>query len=129
AAAIFPSATIWSHGNNLRKAFITGRPESCSDLLGVRLLNSPRRGSNECQGNAFHKTNSFGRRPVFSIAPQTIVAVGSENPFGHKRGLLVRRGLKRERICSPDSSGWPPFLNLASRFRRSSAFAKLERDE
>jgi len=48
------------------------------DLLGIRLLNSPRRGSNECHGNAFHNTNSSGSTPVFSNAPQTIVAVGSE---------------------------------------------------
>src|SRR4030095_1621825 len=93
AAAIFPSATICSQGNNSRNAFSTGRPESCSDLLGIRLLNKPRCGSNECHGNAFHRTNSPGNTPIFNNAPQTIVAVGSEKPSGQISGLLVRRGL------------------------------------
>src|SRR6267154_4592674 len=100
APAIFPSATICSQGNNSRKSFKTGRPESCSDLLGIRLLNGPRRGSNECHGNAFHKTNSSDSTPIFSNAPQTIVAVGSEKPFGQTLGLLVRRGLKPATMCS-----------------------------
>ena len=100
AAAIFPSATICSEANNSRKAFSTGRPEICSDLLGIRLLSSPRRGSNECHGNAFHNTNSSGTTPIFSNAPQTMVAVGSEKPSGQILDLLVRRGLKPERICN-----------------------------
>src|ERR1700746_2546664 len=95
-----------SQGNNSRKAVSTERPESCSNLLGIRLLNSPRCGSNECHGNAFHRTNSSGSTPIFSNAPQTIVAVGSENPSGHTLRLLVRRGLMlhiicRGRLCPP----------------------------
>src|SRR5262249_8007992 len=97
---IFPSATICPQGNNSRKTFKQGRPESCSDLLGMKLLKSPRCGSNECQGNAFHKTNSSGSIPIFSNAPQTIVAVGSEKPSAQILGLLVRRGFVLPRICS-----------------------------
>src|SRR5437870_7127119 len=41
----------------------------------ARLLNMPRRESNECHGNAFHNTNCSGGRPSFSSVPQTIVAV------------------------------------------------------
>src|SRR4029077_13152742 len=41
-----------------------------------------------------------GSKPIFSNAPQTIVAVGSEKPSGQTLGLLVRRGLMPERICS-----------------------------
>ncbi|PYI41173.1 MAG: hypothetical protein DMF12_11070, partial [Verrucomicrobia bacterium] len=51
----------------------------------------------ECHGNAFHRTNSFGLTPSRKSAPQTIVAVGSENPSGHFSGLLVRRGLAFEK--------------------------------
>jgi len=107
AAAIFPSATICSQGNNSRKAFSTGRPESCFDLLGIRLLNKPRCGSNECHGNAFHKTNSSGSTPIFNNAPQTIVAVGSEKPSGQISGLLVRRGLIPAIIFSGGLPGTP----------------------
>src|SRR5204863_8278450 len=111
----FPSATTCSQAINSRKAFSTGQPESCSDLLGIRLLNSPRYGSNECHGNAFHKTNSSGSTPIFSNAPQTIVAVGSEKPSGQTLGLLVRRGLMPERICS---GGFRPPLPGTWRVRR-----------
>src|SRR6267378_4902363 len=82
APAIYTSATICSQENNSRKTPSTGRPESCSDLLGIRLLSSPRCGSNECHGNAFHRTNWSGFRPSRKSVPQTIVAVGSEKPFG-----------------------------------------------
>src|SRR2546428_6586858 len=87
----------WSHGNNSRKTLSTGRPAARSDLLGIRLLNMPRRESNECHGNAFHKTNCSGFKPRSKSVPHTIVAVGSENPSGHFSGLLVRRGLVSEK--------------------------------
>src|SRR6266496_5114543 len=99
-AATFPSATTSSRGKRSRKALSTDRPADCSDLLGVRLLNKPRRGSKECQGKAFHSTNSSGFRRSLSNELQTIVAVGSEKPSGHFRGLLVRRALMLERTCS-----------------------------
>src|SRR5216117_2317216 len=95
-----PSATTLSHGNRPRNALSATLPANRSALVGVRLLSSPRRGSNECHGNAFHNTNSSGTTPIFSNAPQTMVAVGSEKPSGQILGLLVRHGLKPERICS-----------------------------
>src|SRR6266542_6316427 len=83
---------ISSHGKRSRKVLSTDKPVDRSDLLGIRLLNKPRRGLNECHGNAFHRTNSSGFRPSLSSVPQTIVAVGSEKPSGHRSRLLVRRG-------------------------------------
>src|SRR5512133_2456879 len=97
---MLPSATICSHGKRSRKALSTDKPADRSDLLGIRLLNKPRRGSNECHGNAFQSTNCSGFRPSLSNVPQTIVAVGSENPSGHFRELLVRCGLMLERTYS-----------------------------
>src|SRR5205823_8963238 len=88
------------YGKRSRKALSTASPADRSDLLGIRLLNMPRRGSNECQGNAFQSTNCCGFRPSLSSVLQTIVAVGSENPSGQLLGLLVRRGLILEKTCS-----------------------------
>src|SRR5207249_6205768 len=85
------------HGNNSRKALSAGSPAARSDLLGIRLLNMPRRGSNECHGNAFHRTKWSGLKPRRKSVPHTIVAVGSENPSAHFSGLLVRRGLMSEK--------------------------------
>ena len=92
-AATLPSAIVSSHGNRSRKAFNTGKPAERSDFVGVRLLNMPRRESNECHGNAFQRTNCSGDNPSFSNVLQTIVAVGSEKPSRHSLGLLVRRGV------------------------------------
>src|SRR5581483_4245946 len=96
AAAIFPSATICAHGNKWRKVFSAGRPAAHSDLFGVRLLSSPRRGLNECHGNAFQRTKSSGHRPSSSKVLQTMVAVGSEKPWLEISRLLVRRGATPE---------------------------------
>src|SRR6266496_6656968 len=98
-AATFPSATTSSRGKRSRKALSTDRPADCSDLLGVRLLNKPRRGSKECQGKAFHNTNCSGFRPSFSSVLQTIVAVGSEKPSGNCSRLLVRLAWVLEKTC------------------------------
>src|SRR5947207_15274555 len=94
---MLPSATTSSCGKRSRKALSTDRPADCSDLLGIRLLKMPRRGSNECHGNAFHSTNWSGFRPSRGSVPHTIVAVGSENASGYFSGLLVRRGLTYEK--------------------------------
>src|SRR5947209_6243425 len=94
---MYPSATTYTPENNSRKTLRTVRPATCSDLLGIRLLNMPRRESNECHGNAFHRTNCSGFRPSRKSVPHTIVAVGSENPSGRFSGLLVRRGLMSEK--------------------------------
>src|SRR6266550_5300562 len=99
-AATSPSATISSRGKRSRKALSTDKPADRSDLLGIRLLNKPRRGLKECHGNAFHSTNSSGFRPSLSNELQTIVAVGSEKPSGHCSGLLVRFALTLEKAYS-----------------------------
>src|SRR5207237_4600893 len=83
--------------NNSRKALRIERPAARSNLLGMRLLNMPRRESNECHGNAFHRMNSSALTPRCNSVPHTIVAVGSENPSAHFSGLLVRRGLMSEK--------------------------------
>ena len=99
--AMLPSAMTSSHGKRSRKALSTDKPADRSGLLGIRLLNKPRRGlKNECHGNAFHNTNSSGFRPSLSNELQTIVAVGSEKPSGYCSGLLVRPGLQLEKTCS-----------------------------
>jgi len=97
---MLPSAMISSRGKRSRKALSTDKPADRSDLLGIRLLNKPRRGLNECHGNAFHSTNSSGFRPSLSNELQTIVAVGSEKPSGHCSGLLVRFALTLEKAYS-----------------------------
>src|SRR6266496_6041899 len=105
---------ISSHGKRSRKALSTDKPADCSDLLGIRLVNKPRRGLNECHGNAFHSTNSSGFRSNLSSVPQTIVAVGSEKPSGHCSRLLVRLGLQLKKTCS----GFiPAFSFFPSRIR------------
>src|SRR5436309_6627519 len=114
AAAMRPSATTSWHGNKSEKALSTGIPEDCSELVGVLVLNMPRCGLNECHGNAFQRTNSSGFKPSCKSVPHTIVAVGSEEPFGHLSGLLVRRGLIPEMICSGGLR--PPCLSYPEDF-------------
>ena len=113
-AATLPSATISLHGKRSRKPLSADRPADRSLFVGMRLLNMPRRGSNECHGNAFHSTNSSGFRPSLSNELQTIVAVGSEKPSVHCSRLLVRLALKLEKTCS----GFiPAFSFFPSRIR------------
>src|SRR5207253_173295 len=90
-AAMQPRATTSSHGNSFRKVLSIDKPAARSDLFGIRLLNRPRRGSNECHGNAFQRTNSVGLIRSLSSELHTIVAVGSEKPSRHISCLLVRR--------------------------------------
>src|SRR4029077_16294977 len=99
-AATLPSATISLQEKRSRKAPSTDSPADRSLFVGIRLLNMPRHGSNECQGKAFHSANSSGFTPSVSSVLQTIVAVGSEKPPGHIRALLVRRALMSEKTCS-----------------------------
>src|SRR4029453_14620603 len=112
---MLPSAMTCSHGKRSRKALSTDKPADRSDLLGIRLLNKPRRGLNECHGNAFHSTNSSGFRPRLSNELQTIVAVGSEKPSEHRSDLLVRFALKLEKTCS----GFIPTFSFFPRRIRS----------
>ena len=97
---MLPSATISSHGKRSRKASSACSPRDRSLFVGIRLLNMPRCGSNECHGNAFQSTNSSGFRPSLSSELHTIVAVGSEKPSGHCSRLLVRCALMLEKTCS-----------------------------
>jgi hypothetical protein len=120
-AATLPSATISSHGNRSRNTLTSGKPAERSDFVGVRLLKIPRRGSNECHGNAFERTNCSGDNPNFSNVLQTIVAVGSEKPSGHFSGLLVRRGAMLEKTCagyglktSPDGDSFNNRINFST---------------
>src|SRR3989440_5787564 len=95
-----PSVTTSRHGNKSRKAFSTGIPADCSELVGVLLLNMPRCGLNECHGNAFQRTNSSGDNSSRNNVLQMIVAVGSEKPFEHFRRLFVGCGVIPKRMRS-----------------------------